>query len=542
MQIFNKFILPFLLLSFASKAQQSLILPLSGKVALSGNYGEVRPSHFHAGLDFKTDPKKNLPIYAIADGYISRIKVSTHGYGKALYITHPNGLVSVYGHQYAYNYAIKKYVEAAQEIQETFEIELFPKKDELKVRQGEVIGFSGNTGDSEGPHLHFEIRDEKTEAPLNPLRFITITDTVPPVISSLAIYEDDYTDPIISKLKKKTDTISVSVKFGIGVECFDLETKGGNKNNIYKAELFLDGKPFYSHKLDSIPFDLARYVNTYCDYDVKKKEKIKIQKCFIGKNNDLPIYDTGKDKGFLYLNDTLYHTVSVRIYDFYKQTAEANLIVKRKATTKLKPIVVLPVSCLNTYKNSSSEYSLEIPAKSFYTDVAMKDTFANGTLYFYAKDYEVPLHKACTLTIKPPVDILKYGQKLCVVEVSGKERSYSGGNLENGFVKATSKNFGSYKVVFDTSAPQIKFVKPKKKKDFKTGDMISFKVSDDLSGIGKFKLFINDVFQITEYDHKTGLITFQLRENTPNGNVKVKLSLEDKKSNLAFSEVKLLIK
>ncbi len=548
MRILYKIILPFLVLPFASKAQSDWVFPLQGKVSLTGNYGEVRPNHFHAGLDFKTHPDKNLPIYAVADGYVSRIKISTHGYGKALYITHANGLVSVYGHQYAYNDAIRKYIEAAQEIQECFEIELLPKSNELPVKQGDIIGFSGNTGDSEGPHLHFEIREEKSEVPLNPLRFLTVLDTVAPTITSVAIYEEDYTVPRIiktnlpaSKTGKKTDIVSVSTKFGVGVACFDLEQAHRNKNNIYKVELLLDDKFFYSHTLDSIPFDLARYVNTYCDYDVKKKDKIKIQKCFIGKNNDLPIYNTGSQKGFVYLADTISHKLTIKAYDFYMHSAEVNVIVKRKPASRQKPIIVLPVNCLKSFKNSTTDYSIELPEKSLYKDVAMKDSFSNNTLFLYAKNYDVPFHKSCTLSIKPTDNLLKYGDKLCIAEVSGKEASYSGGNLAGGYVKTTVKNFGTYKVSVDTIAPKIKFIQPKNKKDYKTGDVIYFKVSDEFSGIGKFKLTGNDVFQLAEYEHKTGMIFFQLRETTPKGKIKVKLVLDDKKNNRAISEVEILI-
>jgi len=540
MQILYKIILLFLFLPFVPKAQSGFILPLKEKVFLTGNYGEIRPNHFHAGIDFKTHSDKNLPIYAVANGYVSRIKVSTHGYGKTLYITHANGLVSVYGHQYTYNDVIKKYAESAQEMQETFEIEIFPKPNELPVKQGDVIGFTGNTGDSEGPHLHFEIRDEKTEVPLNPLRFLPITDTEPPTITSIAFYEEDYTEPHIFKAKKKTDTVSVSTKFGVGVECFDLEQVHGNKNNINKVFLFLDYKIFYSHTLDSIPFDLGRYVNTYCDYDVKKKNKIKIQKCFIGKNNDLPIYHTGSQNGFVYLTDTLYHQLTIKVYDFYNHGAEVNIVLKRKPAGRQKPIIVLPVNCLKAYKNSKADYSIELPEKSLYKDVAMKDSFSNNTLFLYAKNYDVPFQKSCTLSIKPVDNLLKYADKLCLAEASGKEQVYAGGSLENGFMKTTVKNFGTYKVSFDTIAPKIKFINPKKKKGYKAGDVIYFKVSDDFSGIGKFKLTINDTFQLAEYEHKTGMIFFRLRETTPKGKLNVKLVLDDKKNNTVVTETDLL--
>lgn len=531
-----------LLLSTKLCGQTSLRFPLDGVPSLTGNYAEVRPNHFHAGLDFKTDPKKNLPVYSVADGYVSRIKVSTHGYGKALYITHGNGLVSVYGHLNSYNYAVRKFTESAQTQQETFEIELFPKPNELKVKQGDLIGYSGNTGDSEGPHLHFELRDEKTEVPLNPLRFLKVEDVVAPVIDHIAFYEDDYKDPFFIKVKKKTDTISVGNKLGVGIDCFDTEQMHGSKNNIYKAELYLDGILFYSHTLDSIPFDLARYVNTYCDYGVKRAHKVKLQKCFIGKNNDLPIYKTSANKGFFYLNDTLYHNLTIKVYDFYKQNAEVNIVIKHKPSTKLPPIVVPPNDCLKAYSSNTPDYSIEIPEKSLYTDVTLRDSFASGKLFFSAGWYDVPLQKNCTLTMKVPAQLLKYESKLCIAEVSGREPAYTGGSFDNGSVRATTKNFGTYKISLDTVPPKIKPVVQKKKAPYKAGSTVSFKVSDDFSGIGKFKLTLNDVFQLADFEHKTASVFFVVKEETPKGKAKAKLVVEDKKGNSSVYVTELLIK
>ncbi|HXB40081.1 MAG TPA: M23 family metallopeptidase [Bacteroidia bacterium] len=494
---------------------------------LTGNYGEIRPNHFHAGLDFKTDPVKHLPIYAVANGYVSRIKVGTHGYGKVLYITHTNGKVSVYGHQYSFNDSIKKYVQAAQNMFESFEVELFPQIDEIKVRQGEIIGYTGNTGDTEGPHLHFEIRDEKSEVPLNPMRFLQIMDTVAPTIVSVGFYEADYTKPQIFKAKKnKTDTVTVRMDMGIGVECFDLEQKPGNKNNVYAIELVLDGTVYHRQVLDSIPFDMARYVNTYYDYDLKWQKKIVLQKCFKGKNNDLSIYKNGHS-GFLIIDDTVYHNLKIKVYDYFKNSAEVNFVVKRIAATKMKPLEVLSYNCLKSFKSENENYKIEIPEKSLYTDTYLESNFYDNALHLYAKGYDVPFQKSCTLGIKPNPELVKYADKLCIAE----KKAYCGGNYKDGFVTTTVKNFGTYKVGLDTIAPAIKFIKPKTKKVYKAGDVISFKVSDEFSGIGNFKIFVNDKFQLAEYEHKTGMIFFEVNDKTPKGKIIVRLELSDKKNN-----------
>jgi hypothetical protein len=518
-------------------SQTAFILPVKHKVQLTGNYGEIRPNHFHAGLDFKTDPKEHLPIYAIGDGYVSRIKVSAHGYGKVLYITHPNGCVSVYGHQYSFNETITGFVRAAQEKQQYFEIELFPRFGELKVKQGEIIGYTGNTGDSEGPHLHFEIRDERSEVPLNPLRFIAIADTVAPVITALALYEDDKGLPLILSLKKKKpDTVVVGTKLGIGVECYDLEQKPGNRNNVSSLTLFIDGTSYHCQQLDSISFDQARYVNAYADYETKKLKKGVFQKCFRGKNNELPVYKSGHD-GFIYLDDTLYHTLTVKVADFGQKTSEVSFVVKRKPAGRLKPLPVPALNCLEVWKKIGKEYTIEMPAKSLYRDADMRDSFANDRLYFFAKDYAIPLHRSCTLGIRPPVALTRLGEKLCLTDASG---AYFGGSFADGYVTATTKTFGVYRVEADTLPPKVNYIKPRRKKNkppYKTGDLVAFKVTDELSGIGNFRLFVNDKFQLAEYEHKADMIFFTLTEEMPKGELLLRLEVSDKKNNAAVRSV-----
>ncbi len=521
---------------------QTFIHPLKGeKPQLTGNYGEVRPNHFHAGLDFKTHGTNHLPIYAVADGYVSRIKISSFGYGKVLYITHPNGLVSVYGHEYGFNDKIKNYAYAAQELAQSFEIELYPKPNELPVKQGEVIGYTGNTGSSQGPHLHFELRDEKTEAPLNPLRYLKIEDVVVPKIQRMALYSEDKLEKILSGIKK-TDTLKTSYAIGFGIECFDYEQTQGNKNNIYKAEIYIDGKLYYRHILDSIPFDLARYVNTYADYDLKKQKGITIQKLFKAKNNDLPIYKTINDRGFISFTDNAPHALRIIVYDFYNQKDELSFNVKTTNTpNKNKESRVGVQDCLLPYKVSTTDYSIELPAKSLYEDAQLVTAYQNNTLSFAAKDYDIPFQNNCTITLKVPTPFLKYGDKLCIADITNGSKSYVGGAFENGYVKANIKTFGKYKVDVDTIAPQIKLITLKKSGVYKNGDIISFRVNDIYSGIGVFKLFINGKWHLAEYEYKTNTIYFTIDEKAPKGKVMLNLQVSDKKNNQTTFQTTLVI-
>jgi hypothetical protein len=517
----------FFVLCFAtySQTQTPFIFPLKGKIALNGNYGEVRPNHFHAGLDFKTHYVNHLPIYAVADGYVSRVKISTSGYGKVLYVTHPNGLVSVYGHEYAFAEKIKQYVENAQEIAEVFEIELFPKSNELPVKQGDVIGYTGNTGSSEGPHLHFEIRDEKTEAPLNPLRYLKIEDEVAPKIQRVALYSFYKLEKLFAP-SKRTDTLILQQATGFGIECFDYEQIQGNKNNIYKAEIYIDGKLYYQHILDSIPFDLARYVNTYADYDLKQQQHV-------------TIYKTINDKGFIFFKDEAYHRVQLVAYDFYNQKDEVVFVAKTVPSTTQNESYGGLNNCLEPYKSSGVEYSLELPAKSLYEDAKLMVSYQNNILSFIAERYDIPFQNNCAITLKVPQNLIKYGNKLCIADITKGTKSYVDGNFENGFVKANIKTFGKYKVDADTVAPQITLL-TQKKTSYKTGAIISFKVSDSYSGIGVFKLHLNGKWHLAEYERKTNTIFFIVDEKVNMGSLILNLQVSDKKNNQANFQTTLL--
>src|SRR5690606_17144796 len=208
-----------------SQAPDNFIFPMDTPLIISGNYGELRPNHFHAGIDFSTNNKVNLPVYAAADGYVSRIKVSPFGYGKAIYVTHPNGQVTVYAHLNSYNEKIAAIVKQEQYARKNYEVEIYPKANFIQVKKGEIIAYSGNTGGSTGPHIHFELRDEKTETPLNPLKFYSLNDTVKPTLAKIAFY--DLSDTISPKYMyafsiKNADTLLLDKSIvGLAFSAFD---------------------------------------------------------------------------------------------------------------------------------------------------------------------------------------------------------------------------------------------------------------------------------------------------------------------------------
>lgn len=258
--------------------QQYFQWPVGAKIALAANFGELRPNHYHMGLDCKTDQKVNMPIYAAAAGFISRVKIEPFGFGRSIIIDHPNGISTLYAHLNNFYPELEKYITEQQYTQQQWAVTIMLPRDLFKVSQGQFIAYSGNTGGSQGPHLHFEIRDTKTEKVLNPSLFnFPIPDAIPPQIMRLAVYDRRLStyeqSPKLFSLKKvngvyktagiirvNTDVVSFAIT------SYDRYTGSTNQNGIYTAVLFENGKATSGFEIDSISYDETRYLNAHIDY------------------------------------------------------------------------------------------------------------------------------------------------------------------------------------------------------------------------------------------------------------------------------------
>lgn len=327
------FLLSINLFSQESKNTEDYFFPVRPNESnyLSGTMGEIRATHFHAGMDIKTSGRSGLPVYATRDGHVSRIKVTPGGYGHALYILHKNGETSVYGHLLRFREDIGKYVRQEQYKKESFQVDLFPDKSTFQIKKGDLIGLSGNSGSSQGPHLHFEIRDEN-QRPQNPLKknFSEIKDNIPPVVYEFALKTMDINSRINNefgrieyKVKKNgkdyfyDKPIEVNGKIGLQIKAYDKFNGALNRNGIPYITVEMDEEKIFSVQIDSFSFSDTRHVVNYYDFEARRHKNGIFQKMYLDDGNQLPLYPLVKDNGFIVINDEDIHNIKVYLKDVY---------------------------------------------------------------------------------------------------------------------------------------------------------------------------------------------------------------------------------
>jgi len=521
--------------------------------ALAGSFGELRANHFHSGMDYRTNQREGYPVYAIADGYISRLRVQNSGFGLALYINHPNGYTSVYGHLQRFGPKIATEVKAFQYQKKSYEIDEFPNAQFIPVRKGDVIAYTGNTGSSGGPHLHFEIRDTKTEATINPQLFgLEIPDNIPPVIQSMYVYRlnkkpfnefvpKQYFQVLGAagsyKLNKVT-TINLSGEVGFGVMATDRHNGASGTNGVYSIELELDGKSVFTSALEKFSFENSKAINSHIDYPTYMNTKRSIQKSFVDPGNPLKIYYNLVNNGRIEFTDGKLHQLKYIITDGKgnKSTLAFNVQANDKATidtpnptsTGLNFAYAVP----NEFNND--EVKVIIPKGSLYNDLNfIYKKLPKPATNAYSAIHQIhnsltPLHTGFELWIKADSSLSKYKEKALIVNTG---RSSQGGYFENGYVKAKPRNFGSYFIAIDTVPPTVTPVNIADGKNMAGISKMSFKIRDNLSGIKSFNGYIDGKWILMEFDTKSASLWHTFDERTTPGKHTLEIIVTDMKDN-----------
>lgn len=520
--------------------------PLSIPLSLAGNFGELRLNHFHYGLDFRTNGKEGYPVLASADGYISRVKVTGYGYGTVVYIDHPNGFTTVYGHLRKLEGPVADFVRKAQYASKRFEFEYYPKPGEFPVKQGDVIGSSGNSGGSSGPHLHFEIRETISEKPLNPLLFsLPVNDRFAPVLESVSAFSfgttaasnkrKDY--PVKQKVIR--DTIVINGIGGIGFTGYDKEHEAGSRNGIYEAILMIDQDTIYHSRFDRFSFEEARYINTHLDYKLKKRNGRNIEKTFLAPNNKAPIYLKSKNSGILNLPDTLVHQGKLIFKDAASNQTTYIFPVRMSRRNKVvsAPIAGKLFEFNKTNIHSKDELQVSIPAYTLYENldftVKRSSPFkgAYSSVYTISSD-DIPLQAAYIMTIKPSNYPEKLKDKLTIVSLDTKGRmKNAGGEWVNDGLMTESKTFGTYAVYLDTIAPFARHVGFKRGARLTHPGTIRVRAYDNLGDVSKYNGYIDGEWKPFEFDAKSDHFTYFFDEKPDGKKHLLTFECEDERGN-----------
>ena len=583
-----------LFLPFLATAQQKSVVhsdypqdyfrnPLDISIFLAGNFGECRPGHFHSGIDIKTLGKENEPVHAAADGYISRIKMEKGGFGHGLYITHPNGYTTLYAHLNDFVPALQKYLKKEQYEKKHWDVDIQLSPDQFPVKKGEQIAWSGNTGASTAPHLHFEIRNTKTEHPLNPELFgLPVIDNVAPVPAELAVYDLTKSiyeqTPITVPLKKVQGKYTVTKEsdddynfingtlftsmpvIGIGLNVDDFMNGSDNTIAFLTAKLYMDDSLQSEVRLDNIGYDETRYINAYADYKTKELKHKWIQCLFKLPGNhldsiyrflnsqrgginrpegsDMAVTDASKAGDATDQEKKLVHQIKILITD--DKNNESVVLVNVKSVMRTPRPYLHPDNQLfkagqqNNFNDPNVSFSLD--SKQLYDDIFFAfakapDAEAYSDRYQLHHSY-VPIHHSFELQMKPNKTIpFNLRSKVVMMYTDDKDEDGRAAAFgENGWYKAKVRNFGTYWLDVDTTAPVIHAMQ-RNGADLARAKQIAIEAKDDATSVKSFSGYIDGKWVCFEQHSNTFFYKFD--EHCPKGKHKLVFKAEDENGNEA---------
>jgi hypothetical protein len=517
--------------------------PLYDTPSLSASFAELRSDHFHSGLDYKTGGVSGKEVHAADQGYVYRIAVSSGGFGKALYIRHSSGYSSVYAHLNNFRPDIEEYVKEMQYEKKSFSISLFPARNQFRVERGEVIAWSGNTGGSSGPHLHFEIRESSSEKPVNPLAFgLGISDRVRPVIERIIIYPLDRNSSVYNSHGSLTlKAVALNGSYGIeskqipviygetgfGIKCWDSFDNSRNRCGIYSLELLADGMKVYGFTADGFAYSESRYVNSHIDFSARALNNEYIHRLYLQPGNRLSMYNGVINRGVLSFGDDREHEISIIVTDI---AGNRSWVYFKVRSVSEAPVPPAEVSCTRILPyGKAADFTadgirIHFPAGSFYDTLFFRyDVMQNNGKFLSpihsVHDETVAVHEKFRLSIKPDTIPAGMEKKLCLAYMNRKGvASYAGGSFQYGYVTEDLNVLGNYAVIIDTVPPVIKpsFTQGA---DLSGRHSFTVTISDEFSGIGSYETTVDGEWFLGEYDAKNNLLIFRpaapvLKDNT----------------------------
>ena len=535
--------------------------PLDIPLDLSANFGDLRSNHFHMGLDIRTQGRENLNVYAVADGYVSRIKIEKWGYGRAIYITHPNGYTTVYGHLNIFYKALEDHVKAKQYSDETWEQDITFLPNEFPVTKGQFIALSGNTGGSAGPHLHFEIRDTKTENNINPeLCGYKIIDNLPPTVYGLYWYDRRYSTylsgakSIPVKLSGHDYTsLQTIVHVGspvisLAVKTLDKRTNSSFRFGIYQAELWMDDSLLNAFQLNDFSYPDSRYINACTDYPVYVKTNSFIQHLSILPGNLLSVFSDAGGTGNIILSDTAIHKIDILLKDVHDNSTSIHFFLQYKSL--LQQNISYPANAhLLQPKHADSVIGKNV--KAYFSTTAFYDTVSfqlseniplapNGVSSFVAlHNYTIPVHDSFTVKLKPTSTFnFALKDKVVMQLISGGHKEVAKGEWQGDWLSAKFNRLGFVQLLVDKTAPVIKQIGWTNATKFSSQKKLILRCSDELDEVEDFSATLDGQWLLFAKKNDDFIYTFD--EYCKPGKHTLSITVKDKAGNVSQKEFQVI--
>jgi len=529
--------------------------PLDIPILLSGNFGELRANHYHMGFDIKTQARENLPVYAAADGFVSRIKIEPLGYGRAIYVQHPNGYTTLYAHLNKFNPGLEKWVKEQQYEKQSWAVNLELTPDLFPVKKGELLAYSGNTGGSQAPHLHFEIRETAGDINVNPALFgLPVTDNTRPALTRLAIYDRTRSvfeqTPMLIPVKPSAagtwvtsptliTVASPRISFALGA--YDTQTGSSNRNGVFESRLIVDESPVISFRMDRISYNDTRYLNAHIDYRLRARHNMWVQHLSQLPGHLNSIYRPLSGDGVADVSDGKVHNVRIETTD-----ADGNTTILRfrvqysgyglKTTEQVSGKMFYP-NMVDGFETRDCEFY--IGERCLYDSVHIKyalsavtDTAAVSGIHIIGEPY-IPLHEPFLVRIKPNRALTEPEKwRTVMVHTNGSRKSVQKPQWQQDWAGARFREFGNFRLVIDTMPPEIIPVGFTDGANLSKASRIVFRVSDNLGAYKKVRAELDGKWLMFTNDKGRSFI-YQFDEHCPKGEHELKITAEDEAGNKA---------